>query len=301
MTHPLILASVFDWRGPQFLAFYGVIFLIALIWSLQRRGRLLRSLNPPPGTSPTLADPIEIAYLAGGPSRCIEVALVNLIEQNILSWRPGRLLKKGTLTVIADLPSDAHWFERQIYTAALAEKDIGLPLRDLVSVAHRSTAPLEGRLASLGLRPTASELSGKGTSANLPFFVVLIIGAIKLAVGLSRDKPVGFLIASLIITAIVMVIIKSGIKKLTPAGQSLLDQMRAGRDSTPDPGLANVALFGIAGATAYSSMPAITPNMINELKSTGISHTNNSGCSTSSDGGGSDSGCGGGGCGGCGD
>jgi len=98
------IASIFDWQGPQFLAFYSIAFLIAVIWSISRRKSVLKPLNPPPGSRPTLDDPIEIAYLAGGPARCTEVALVNLIEKGTLTWKKGGLLSKGTLSVSGPPP-----------------------------------------------------------------------------------------------------------------------------------------------------------------------------------------------------
>ena len=291
-------ASIFDWQGPRFLAFYAIAFLIAVLWSLVRRRTVLGPLNPAPGSQPALEDPIEIAYLAGGASRCTEVALVNLIEKGVLSWKPGGLLKRGTLKVENNLPADCHWFERAIFSAVTANGMGGIPLQDLSPAIRRNMAPLEGRLASLGLRPTSSELSGKGTSAILPLMMLFIVGLIKLAIGFYRGMPVGFLIAFLIITFIAMFVITKGVKKLTPAGQNLLDQMRAGRQSSPHPGLASVALFGIAGATSYAGMPEIDPNMISELNKMSTTHTHSNGCGGTGCGGGS--GCGGGGCGGCG-
>jgi len=199
---------------------------------------------------------------------------------------------------VAPLLADCHWFERTLYSAATAKGGSGLALSELSHTVRQFAPSLEGRLAKLGLRPTTSELSGKGFSAILPLVALLVVGGIKLLVGFGRDRPIGFLVAFLIVTFFVMLMVKCNINKLTPAGQSLLDQMRAGRHSTPQPGLTSVALFGIAGATAYAGMPEIDPSMIKELNTMTPTHSGSQGC------GGGDSSCGGGGggrCGGCGD
>ena len=295
----MIMTSIFDWQGPQFLSFYGIAFLLALLWSISRRKSVLRPLNPPPGSQPKLEDPIEIAYLAGGPARCTEVALVSLIEKGALTWKKSGFLSKGTLSVSGPLPAASHWFERTLYSTITAKGGSGLALSELSPTVRQNTPALEGRLAKLGLRPTASELSGKGLSAILPLLTLLVVGGVKLLVGFSRDKPIGFLIACLIITFVVMLILKASITKLTPAGQSLLDQMRAGRQSTPQPSITSVALFGIAGATAYAGMPEIDPSMVKELTTMSSTHSSSNGCGNS--GCSSDSDSGGGGCGGCGD
>lgn len=164
----LPIASIFDWQGPRFLAFYGIAFLIAVIWSILRRRSVLKPLNPPPGSRPTLDDPIEIAYLAGGPARCTEVALVNLIEKRTLTWKKSGLFSKEILSVSGPLPPDCHWFERTLFSAATAKGGSGLTLSELSKTVRQNTPSLEGRLAKLGLRPTASELSGNGFSAILP-------------------------------------------------------------------------------------------------------------------------------------
>jgi uncharacterized protein (TIGR04222 family) len=127
-----------------------------------------------------------------------------------------------------------------------------------------------------------------------PYLLLIVFGAIKVDVGLSRDKPVGFLTLLLILTAILALVRFLAVDRRTRGGIEVLADARARSDRlrrAPTPtetGMA-VALFGTM-VLAGSDMDGF--HTMRSASSGG------DGGSSSSDGGGG--GCGGGGCGGCG-
>jgi uncharacterized protein (TIGR04222 family) len=128
-----------------------------------------------------------------------------------------------------------------------------------------------------------------------PYLALLVFGAIKLEVGLSRDKPVGFLIAFLVVTLLFALARYALIDLKTRAGKEVLANAAQASDRLrrspmeAETGMA-VALFGttvLAGSQFHG---------FHALRSPGSSSS--SGCGSGCSGGGS--GCSSGGCGGCG-
>ena len=126
----------------------------------------------------------------------------------------------------------------------------------------------------------------------LPLLALIAFGAIKLMVGLSRDRPVGFLVVLLIATAILAVIRWRAIDRCTRAGRAALARVRQEAERikaapTRQEMATAVALFGTAVLAGSAFAPL---------------HTLRAGSSAGSGGcgGGGGDGGGGGGCGGCG-
>lgn len=79
---------VLDWNGPEFLWFCAAAFVIALGWSLLRRSRANDRFSNPSAEPAPLADPYEIAFLAGGTPRCSQVlrtSLAGILTFSVLS------------------------------------------------------------------------------------------------------------------------------------------------------------------------------------------------------------------------
>ncbi len=74
LLNTLAEIPVLDWKGAEFLMFFLVSLLITGLWSWLRARRAMENfIVPDRGTAP-LADPSEIAYLAGGPQRVVQLA-----------------------------------------------------------------------------------------------------------------------------------------------------------------------------------------------------------------------------------
>jgi len=80
----------------------------------------------------------------------------------------------------------------------------GLAFHEFHTTLTGPMAAIETRLAALGLRPTAAERKSAAFAAVIPLFLPLGLGVLRLVSGISTGKPVGWLIAMLVITGILM-------------------------------------------------------------------------------------------------
>lgn len=304
MTQLSASIPVLDWHGPAFLIFYAVAFVMAVVISLARSASIRKRFEV---SAPImeLTDPYDAAYLAGGPPRVIQLAVARLLKLGLVDWKSswtgGRLIATGAPEPTGGLRS----IEVSILTRALGERK-GLVLTEIGRGLSSKFSAIEARLASAGLRPTGSEIQGQGIKVVLPMFLVMVLGGLKLLIGISRDKPVGFLVVSLVVSLVILLIIGSRHSRrtglLTPAGHQTLEHLRTRQTTVADPGLEawsmGVALMGPMVMTGLLQHQDI----VAQLKALQQNSSGGGGCGTSSGCGssGCGSGCGGGGCGGCG-
>ncbi|MBA4762030.1 TIGR04222 domain-containing membrane protein [Sphingomonas sp.] len=268
----------FDWTGGPFLLLY--IILLAIVVLL---GVIIPARMRPEGRRRPVTDPEQLAYLAGGSTR-----LADTVTARLLAAKALVVGEKGRLDIISRNAATA------TETGVLA---LSAPL-DWARI-ERAVRPEATRIQSdlerAGLMLDRGERANLCYWALLPYAMLLMFGATKLAIGVDRDRPVGFLIALLVVTAILALIRAGTIARLTRAGTEALATARKNADRirraprSAEAGLA-VALFGTA-VLAGSELDAF-----HKLRA--ASGDSGSGGDSGSDSGGS--GCGGGGCGGCG-
>lgn len=297
---------VFDWRGPEFLGFYAIAFATALVWSLARRARAMRALDMRRPCEVSLEDPYEIAFLAGGANRCGQLAVSRLLENGALAWREAGTFRCGGLIAGRKSAPSLNEIETRLIRGVSSWPGGAMPLDKVVPAISPGLCGIASRLAAMGLRPTTSELVASGWSAAIPLLTLMGIGVVKLVIGLSRGKPVLFLVIALIVTLFVILWIASGQKRLTPTGGRTLLSLR-NRHATDSVGMtdlaamsAGVALFGPAALAGYPELIPGGTSLRKELSHLGAPTGGDTtgGCSSGCSGGGG-GGCGGG-CGGCG-
>ncbi len=305
-----------DWTGPRFLGFYVVALLVVTIWCWRRSRRSLGRYDRQ-DTGVDGVDHFESAFLAAGPARVAQLAVAGLLHRGFVKWKPGLLgarLLAGEPTGNTRLPVP----EKELLDRVNASSTKGLALKDVPRAVAPAMRGIEVSLAAKGLRPTREERSSAGMAAVAPLIVLGGLGVLKLFIGLSRDKPVGFLAVLLFITLIVICVVWSAVPRLTVSGESLLANLRGRNDARrramaspeeggPDMVMGSLALFGPA---ALASMPLFEPihGDLEKLQAQAAAGSGGSGCSGgmgasgcgSSGGDSGGSGCGGGGCGGCG-
>lgn len=275
MSNPL------DWHGPAFLLLYLTLFLVALVMAL-----ILPRHIRPSGRFGAALDDDALAFLTGqGPPRMLEAAVARLLASGTLVIEDGKRFLRGDDAgghgaldcALLAVPMPANWGE-------------------LARAAIPHVAPVERRLMASGLWMDKSEIRRIGLIAALPFIGLFGLGIAKLLVGLSRDKPVGFLTAFLVVTAIATLIRIFSVDRRTDAGIEALAAARRRHErlkrapTTVETGTA-VALFGttVLAGSAFAALHQM------RVQTDGGS-SGDSGGSSGGDGGG----CGGGGCGGCG-
>lgn len=313
---------IFDWHGPQFLAFYIVAYVATIAWTLHLGKARMKRFNRP-GPHIDLEDPFEVAYLTGGSQRAVKLAVGRLIHSGLISWSKRWF---GDRLVATHLTSTTmlHALEMTILTQALGHGERGMPIGEVQQRCAPILHSMAVRLAVAGLRPTEVELKNSALSCLWPLPLLLLIGFIKLFIGISRHRPIGFLMIAMAITFISIFIMaaivttRSG--RLTASGKQMIEKLRA-RHPMGESRIAgtdlNVWSFGLAlaGTCAMTGIPGIDDayTALNSHSTFAAPSTANNGggggCGTSGCGSsGGSSGCGsggsscggGGGCGGCG-
>jgi len=272
----------FDLNGHQFLMLYGIL-LVAVIAICFFLPHWIR----PAGRSQKVTDVDQLAVLAGGSTRLTESAV-------------SRLMASGGLTMVGK--SDFGVVERGAAATPVENAVIALPSPMTWQQIDRVVASRVGlvrqRLTALGLLISDDEIRRIRMMQTLPFVLLFMFGATKLGIGLVRDKPIGFLIALLIGTALFALIRYFSVDRRTQAAIKAIKDAKAVSSrlarapTAPEMGLA-VALFGTA---------VLAGSEFEQLHKLRAAAGGDSGTSSSDSGGSSDggSGCGGGGCGGCG-
>lgn len=284
-------ASPFDLPGGDFIQLFFVSWVLSFGLAAWLRWAL-RQPTAEQGVEPVDdLDPYTVAYLSGHANLTVNAALANLVHVGALkahSTEP-RLLREGSL------PAIAHPFERAIHEGVTP--DSGSTIAEIREHARSLFPLLEERLKKLDLLVSRSQ-SVKVVLYPLLFALLApAIGLIKIAVGLSRSEPVGFLIFLCLVSVVVALAgflrrpqrsrrgdqVLAWLKTKHAALQSTWNSRPAAETSWALP-----MAIGLFGMTALASTPLA-----------GLQKT----LRTPSGGGGCGGGCGGGdggGCGGCG-
>jgi uncharacterized protein (TIGR04222 family) len=294
------VSNPLDFKGPEFLSFYLSVASAAIVLAFIGRWYLRKPALQSPDESSSL-DAYEIAYLAGGKDRAVDAAIASLVQRGHLQPLTR------TLDLRTALPSNSHPLERAI---AQSIGTSGRPdkIRKAVTSATNS---IEDRLQNLGLLVNSSQAKLVQWLPALPVFAVLLLGIAKIIVGISRQKPVGFLVVLCIITAIVGFVLLTKPHR-SRYGDRTLNKLLANYSALKNPSTADTdqlgLAFGLFGSVvlANSSFPNLKRLLV-QPESTGSRSGGDSGFfgyfSGGGDGGSSGcggGGCGGGGCGGCG-
>jgi len=292
----------FDWPGPEFLQLYVPVALLAVGVALYWRS----ALRATPGIEATPElNPYEVAHLVGGAPRVVDTALAHLVESGVVTFDDT----DKTFRRVGDLPRDAHPVEKALVGAMQGPVAIG----HLRPAAAHEVGRIRERLERLGLELTDRQVSAVRWNPALVVACALVFGVIKLAVGVQRGAPVGFLVLGTFVLGVVVLLLLMTPSRLSARGREVLAEARArhvahlavavkapGSLAGPDLMMA-VCLFGPLALAGGPLMP-MQQVMHGNVTPGGSTYGNGCGSSCGSGGsgcGGGDGG-GGGGCGGCG-
>lgn len=277
-----------DYDGAHFLGLYVPLMFASLVAAV-----LLRRLLRVPAADARLRyrlDDYETAYLAGDADRAVDTALVVLAQRGQIE--PGL---DGCTLQARGRPSLQDGTERKVLGAlTLAGRPAAARRRARLAI----RADFDARLRPQGLVLTMAQATLVRVLPALCTGTVLGFGLLKLAIGLSRDRPVGFLAVCCIGLGIATLVLLLKSVHRSRRADALLEELRAGLKprslaSMHDPrlGLA-AALFGVA------AISHLLPDALGALLAPVGSGDGGSGDGGSDSDGGGDGG--GGGCGGCG-
>ena len=282
----------FSLGGPAFLSFYLIVCLIGLaaIFILRTMRGNEEMVEQKLASDQSLSVD-ELAVLSGGGARLAHVALARLfteqrIEVKKTMWWSTKFKALGTA------PQDSS-LDRDLYTAI--EK--GKSASQLMAVVRPHYDRIDRKLQQLGLRAGPSDFQKFGW---LALGIVLALGVLRLLQGVLAGQEVGFLIALMVIFAIVGAIMNYRSNKPTVRGVQYLDdeklRVSQANELQRDDSL---LLFSVAllGTSALSGIEAMAP--LKSMMATVGRQPTSGGCGAGCSGCGG-GGCGGGGCGGCG-
>ena len=297
----------FDLPGPQFLALYAMLG-VAVVGALYYFKQQAEAGEP--GRLP-VSDPYLIAYLRGGAVEAVRLGVAVLVDRKLLAigQEDAVVLREGVTP-----RHGSNDLERAILEQCTKEqhpRDLAVSDR-LQQAALRSYEPM---LRQMNLLAGPEVLARRGRNVAIAIVVLVIVAAIKLAIGLSRNRPVAFLVISAIVFVALTIVVTRG--RRTVRGDRLLADLvslfgalrqRASelRPYTSTSELAMVMAvfgFGAVPALAFPFARAFRPKPSERSESScggSVSSCGSSSSGSSCGGGGSSCGGGGGGCGGCG-
>ncbi|MES2444677.1 MAG: TIGR04222 domain-containing membrane protein [Pseudomonadota bacterium] len=268
--------SPFDLTGGPFLQLYGILFALTVI-----AGLLIPRWLRPEGHVPRSPDVDQLAFLAGGKPRFADALVSRLLARRALAMTGKKFL------------ADRRERGEGAAEASVLALSQPMPWRAIERTLKPYAEDIEAELVSSGLLMDGSTTLQMRFWQTLPYLLLVGFGAIKLDVGLSRDRPVGILTVFLIVTAVLALLRFVIVDRRTRRGRATLHEARAqtGRlrraATAPETGMA-VALYGTAvlAGSGWADFHRM--------------RTANSGGDSGSSGGDGGGGCGGGGGGGCG-
>jgi uncharacterized protein (TIGR04222 family) len=288
--------------GPKFLLFYVVTLAIAVIIATLLR-RWLGSSGEDFSVRRVTVDPYEAAYLRGGAQQVIDTAIAMLVQSRVLK------VSKTELSFRSPHVAASHPVEQAILKTIppkagldISKVKASLPLRDEIN----RTAE---RLKMSGLVLSDGRWRKARKAPALVILTVLLFGIAKILIGVSRDRPISFLLALCILTGIIALWFHNNRPDVTPLGKTVLKQLKeenaalemAARTQPQRLAGGDVALaLGLFGISALAFADDSWSDLRRALQPPSSSSTGGSSCSSSSCGSSCGGGCGGGGCGGCG-
>ncbi len=340
-SEQMLGAGFFAVDGPSFLLIYVTLFFVALAFSLLLRSRLRKDVAA--GQLPPSSDQLgwaASAILAGGYNRAVMAVIARLRAAGRINYVGNRLVSdvssaeglttnleptlqgftSATATTAARTFTDSE-DDMAIMNAAekaIGRKEPGMKLDKFSKQLHPELNRISIKLEQLDLWSSASEKLSRGLTSAGPIGLLLLLGIARCAVGVTRDRPVGFLVALLIVTGITLIALIASFPRRTRMGDQCIKRLqdqypmssRQGKVTDVNtqaqeltPQMDAPFLMGLYGA-AFMSQFAIgeDASFYNSLKSQAGNMSGGDGGAIFDSGDGGGGGCsgGGGGCGGCG-
>ena len=272
-----------DWYGEAFLLLYlavggiAVLVVALLRWMASQPAAAVDTRN---------LDALDLAYLVGGSDRTADTALVAFLASRVASLDDDN--KRISFDAAVPVPPMLQLFGDAVL-GATSRSQFHKAAQDGIRV-------VAIRLSRRGLVPNAARLATLAWATILVMAVPLVLGGMKVLVGMSRGRPVGYLILLMIATGLALLVFLGRPPFRTPAGTDALRQHRDFNErAARAPMASEMALaFALSGpimlmGTPYAALARQIQSPSGSDGSGGDSGSSDGG----GDGGGGDSGCGG--------
>jgi uncharacterized protein (TIGR04222 family) len=294
----------FDLSGPDFLLLYLCLSVAVTIAVWRSR----RNAESGPAPKLDLSDPYLIAYLRGGENEALRLGVVTLVDRGLLAASDTSVRRTERATRdAARNPLEYELLKKfgDASEAASVFKEAAL---------KAACEPYRMALERAGLLPDAQTKSERWRRFGLAALLLGAAAMVKIAIGVSRERPVAFLVI-LAVAALIAAAVAS-FPRLTSRGRAMLadiQTMYAGLRDRADSLHSGSATAEVMMLTAVFGVTALATTQ-HAYARTLFPQASSSSCGSScgSSGGGDGSGgdgsggdgggggCGGGGCGGCG-
>ncbi|MGH9846723.1 MAG: TIGR04222 domain-containing membrane protein [Blastocatellia bacterium] len=285
--------NLFDLRGPEFLFLYFLLSIVVTLAVWLHR----RAAESGPAPKLDLSDPYLIAYLRGGENEALRLGVVSLVDRGLLNASDTTILRADRAT-----PQDArNPLEYELLKKFGAKEEAASIFKD--ATLKSACDPYRLKLEQAGLLPDSTTKSERWRRFGLAALFLGGVAFAKVAIGVSRERPVAFLVVLTVFALIAAAI--AAFPRLTTRGRAMIADIKTFYAGLKDRG-ANIrrgdataemmmcaAVFGIAALTPTDY--AFARTLFPQASSSSCGSSWGSSSSSCGSGGG----CGGG-CGGCG-
>jgi uncharacterized protein (TIGR04222 family) len=181
------MTRIFDLPGPAFMTFYGLAWLVVgmLAWTI-RRG--LATPNDTSRLDVEKLDVYEVAWLKGRGRAVADAVLASLMHEGVISVQSAKVRVKPE----GQPPKDPPRIEVVALTSLGLEGSATLE-SVRATLMRQADALFRPALERAGLVLSAGHQAHVQLLSATPALLLLLLGGIKLLVGLSRHKPALFL------------------------------------------------------------------------------------------------------------
>lgn len=242
--------------GPEFTGLYVVGFVVSLVIVFGGRALLSRQDFRTSNTNVPLVDVYQAAFLAGGPRRVVDTAIVTLaLHEQVLVARGGRITAVTGAAVSGPIESAVY----QELHPAESRPALHRRLRD-----HPAVTSIGDHLRAQGLLLNDSRQLLWRLVVLAPVAVGLI-GVARAVNGAYLHRPIGNLVALLVMTAaVIFFLLRIGFsaqQRPSPRGREAVRRVRQEcrecrgaatgvlRGATWEPQVVGVAVLGFTGLT----------------------------------------------------
>lgn len=269
--------DVLDWSAGPFLGLYVLLAVASVAMAIAAKEWVRSRAASGPGPVGELSV-LEVALLSGGRARAADVLALGLVESGHLAVNPAGHLAATAL--YRDAPPQIGPFrsERQIAR------------RDLVAVMRPWLDPAVESLVARGLALSDKLQSRMPVAIICIVTPVILLGLVRIGLGLQRDRRVGFLVGLVVLTTFAVIVAAHVRRLATGLGDDVLSSLTKTKRRAIVAPLPQEVLF----AFAMDGPPVLAGTALAGYAAALKDGSGSGGCGGGGGGGGGCGGCGGG-------